>query len=162
MQTGPEAEHSVSRFVNRVSGPAERGDSSLVHLLMLQGFVVCKFTYHHAPIVAALKPLQTRVCRDGWLLPDIVRSPVAIASPAPNAQRPSKNCQDKLSTGGKPSSGSLTTFLEKVEARQRFLLCIGEQRKKIQRLVIVVDHKPIPCNAQTLLAAFDALFKAFL
>ncbi|KAI9533059.1 hypothetical protein NQZ68_026612 [Dissostichus eleginoides] len=55
---------------------------------------------------------------------------------------------------------SLTTFLEKVEARQPFLLCIGEQRKKIQRFVIVVDHKPIPCNAQTSVAAFDALFKA--
>ncbi|KAI9526693.1 hypothetical protein NQZ68_036958 [Dissostichus eleginoides] len=59
-----------------------------------------------------------------------------------------------------PQGASLTTFLEKVEARQPFLLCIGEQRKKIQRLVIVVEHKPIPCNAQTLVAAFDALFKA--
>ncbi|XP_076153829.1 uncharacterized protein LOC143137422 isoform X2 [Alosa pseudoharengus] len=55
---------------------------------------------------------------------------------------------------------SLTTFLEKVDARQPFLLCIGEQKKRIQRFFIVVDQKPIPSNAQTTVAAFDELFKA--
>lgn len=54
---------------------------------------------------------------------------------------------------------SLTTFLDKVDARQPFLLCIGEQKKKIARFFIVVDQKAIPCNAQTSVAAFDALFK---
>lgn len=55
---------------------------------------------------------------------------------------------------------SLTTFLEKVDARQPFLLCVGEQRKDIQRFFIVVDQKPIPCSASTSVAAFDDLFKA--
>ncbi|KAK0155497.1 hypothetical protein N1851_002087 [Merluccius polli] len=54
---------------------------------------------------------------------------------------------------------SLTTFLDKVDARQPFLLCIGEQKKKIARFFIVVDQKAIPCNAQTSVAAFDVLFK---
>ncbi|XP_062250621.1 uncharacterized protein LOC133960013 [Platichthys flesus] len=54
---------------------------------------------------------------------------------------------------------SLTTFLDKVDARQPFLLCIGEQKKKIERFFIVVDQKAIPCNAQTSVAAFDVLFK---
>ncbi|XP_073349133.1 uncharacterized protein [Pagrus major] len=55
---------------------------------------------------------------------------------------------------------SLTTFLEKVDTRQPFLLCIGEQKKKTQRFFIIVDQKPIPSNAQTTVAAFDELFKA--
>ncbi|KAM9385553.1 uncharacterized protein KZ484_007049 [Pholidichthys leucotaenia] len=55
---------------------------------------------------------------------------------------------------------SLTTFLEKVDARQPFLLCIGEQKKKIQRFFIVVDQKAIPCSAEMWVAAFDGLFKA--
>ncbi|XP_029918844.1 uncharacterized protein LOC115367312 [Myripristis murdjan] len=55
---------------------------------------------------------------------------------------------------------SLTTFLEKVDARQPFLLCIGEQKKKIERFFIVVDQKALPCNALTSVAAFDGLFKA--
>ncbi|XP_041660828.1 uncharacterized protein LOC121521139 [Cheilinus undulatus] len=55
---------------------------------------------------------------------------------------------------------SLTTFLDKVDAIQPFLLCIGEQKKKIQRFFIVVDKKVIPCDAQTSVAAFDVLFKA--
>ncbi|XP_051794862.1 uncharacterized protein LOC110957375 isoform X2 [Acanthochromis polyacanthus] len=54
---------------------------------------------------------------------------------------------------------SLTTFLDKVDARQPFLLCIGEQKKKITRFFIVVDQKAIPCSAQTSVAAFDVLFK---
>ncbi|KAF7651240.1 hypothetical protein LDENG_00113740 [Lucifuga dentata] len=55
---------------------------------------------------------------------------------------------------------SVTTFLETTDARQPFLLCIGEQKNKIQRFFIAVDQKPIPCKAQTSVAAFDELFKA--
>ncbi|XP_042082578.1 uncharacterized protein LOC102307055 isoform X2 [Haplochromis burtoni] len=55
---------------------------------------------------------------------------------------------------------SLTTFLEKANTRQPFLLCIGEQKKNIQRFFIVVDQKAIPCDAPTSVAAFDGLFKA--
>ncbi|KAF6726458.1 hypothetical protein FQA47_020344 [Oryzias melastigma] len=55
---------------------------------------------------------------------------------------------------------SLTAFLEKVDARQPFLLCVGEQRKEIQRFFIMVDQKPIPSSALTSVAAFDVLFKA--
>ncbi|CAL8348271.1 uncharacterized protein LOC115556062 isoform X2 [Gadus morhua] len=55
---------------------------------------------------------------------------------------------------------SLTTFLEKVDARQPFLLCTGQQKKKVERFFIVVDNKPIPCNALTSVGAFDGLFKA--
>ncbi|KAA8587318.1 hypothetical protein FQN60_016180 [Etheostoma spectabile] len=54
----------------------------------------------------------------------------------------------------------LTTFLDKVDARQPFLLRTGEQKKKIQKFCIVVDQKAIPCEAQTSVAAFDVLFKA--
>ncbi|XP_023808216.1 uncharacterized protein LOC111946938 [Oryzias latipes] len=55
---------------------------------------------------------------------------------------------------------SLNTFLEKVDVRQPFLLCVGEQRKEIRRFFIMVDQKPIPCSALTSVAAFDVLFKA--
>lgn len=55
---------------------------------------------------------------------------------------------------------SLTTFLEKANTRQPFLLCIGEQKKNIQRFFIIVDQKAIPCDAPTSAAAFDGLFKA--
>lgn len=55
---------------------------------------------------------------------------------------------------------SLTTFLEKANTRQPFLLCIGEQKKNIQRFFIIVDQKAIPCDAPTSVAAFDGLFKA--
>ncbi|MED6269120.1 hypothetical protein CHARACLAT_029948 [Characodon lateralis] len=55
---------------------------------------------------------------------------------------------------------SLTTFLEKNDTRQPFLLSIGEQKKNIQRFYIVVDQKAIPCDAPTSAAAFDKLFKA--
>ncbi|XP_056452582.1 uncharacterized protein LOC130387494 isoform X4 [Gadus chalcogrammus] len=55
---------------------------------------------------------------------------------------------------------SLTTFLEKVDARQPFLLCTGKHKKKVERFFIVVDNKPIPCNALTSVGAFDGLFKA--
>ncbi|KAM7423196.1 hypothetical protein PAMA_010972 [Pampus argenteus] len=54
---------------------------------------------------------------------------------------------------------SLSTFLEKVDGRQPFLLGIGEQRKKITRFFIVVDQKALPCKALTSVAAFDVLFK---
>ncbi|XP_047455070.1 uncharacterized protein LOC125016563 isoform X2 [Mugil cephalus] len=54
---------------------------------------------------------------------------------------------------------NLTTFLDQVDARQPFLLCIGEQKKKIARFFIVVNQKDIPCNTQTSVAAFDVLFK---
>lgn len=43
---------------------------------------------------------------------------------------------------------------------QPFLLCIGEQKNRIQRFHVIVDQKPIPCKAQTSVAAFDELFKA--
>ncbi|XP_035760815.1 uncharacterized protein LOC102792227 [Neolamprologus brichardi] len=43
---------------------------------------------------------------------------------------------------------------------QPFLLCIGEQKKNIQRFFIIVDQKAIPCDAPTSVAAFDGLFKA--
>ncbi|XP_034530081.1 uncharacterized protein LOC117805460 [Notolabrus celidotus] len=55
---------------------------------------------------------------------------------------------------------SLTTFLDKVDARQPFPLCIGEQKKKMEKFFIIVDQKAIPCDAQTSVAAFDVLFKA--
>lgn len=60
----------------------------------------------------------------------------------------------------KPQEGAgLTTFLEKADARQPFLLCIGEQKKKIQRFFIVVNQKAIPCSAQASVAAFDVVFR---
>ncbi|KAL3999310.1 N-acetylglutamate synthase [Sarotherodon galilaeus] len=55
---------------------------------------------------------------------------------------------------------SLTTLLEKADARQPFLLCTGEQKKNFQRFFIVVGQKAIPCDAPTSVAAFDGLFKA--
>lgn len=55
---------------------------------------------------------------------------------------------------------SLSTFLDTVELRQPFLLCIGKTKKMITRFYIIMDHKAIPCAALTTLAAFDTLFKA--
>ncbi|KAK7925061.1 hypothetical protein WMY93_007371 [Mugilogobius chulae] len=55
---------------------------------------------------------------------------------------------------------SISTFLEKVNVRQPFLLCIGEHKKKIENFFIVMDKGVLPCAAQTGLAAFDTLFKA--
>ena len=55
---------------------------------------------------------------------------------------------------------SMTTFLESADTRQPFLLCIGEQKKDIQRFYLIIDGKPIPCKAHTSVAAFDELFKA--
>ncbi|XP_019115208.2 uncharacterized protein LOC109138679 [Larimichthys crocea] len=55
---------------------------------------------------------------------------------------------------------SVETFLGSVEPGQPFLLCVGEQKNNIQRFYVIVDHKAIPCKAQTSLAAFDELFKA--
>ncbi|KAK7938990.1 hypothetical protein WMY93_002316 [Mugilogobius chulae] len=55
---------------------------------------------------------------------------------------------------------SLSTFLEQVNVRQPFLLCIGEHKKKIEKFFIVMDKVVLPCAAQTGLAAFDTLFKA--
>lgn len=54
---------------------------------------------------------------------------------------------------------SLTTFLERIDVTQPFLLCIGEQKNRIERFYVTVDQKPIPCKAQTSVAAFDELFK---
>ncbi|XP_058264609.1 uncharacterized protein LOC131365970 [Hemibagrus wyckioides] len=55
---------------------------------------------------------------------------------------------------------SVETFLAGVKSGQPFLLRVGEQRNNIQRFYVILDHKPIPCKAQTSLAAFDELFKA--
>ncbi|XP_047197196.1 uncharacterized protein LOC118114493, partial [Hippoglossus stenolepis] len=55
---------------------------------------------------------------------------------------------------------SVETFLARLEPGQPFLLCVGEQKNNIQRFYVIVDHKAIPCKAQTSLAAFDELFKA--
>ncbi|XP_056287411.1 uncharacterized protein LOC130204607 [Pseudoliparis swirei] len=55
---------------------------------------------------------------------------------------------------------SIETFLERLEPGQPILLCVGEEKNNIQRFYVIVDHKAIPCKAQTSLAAFDELFKA--
>lgn len=55
---------------------------------------------------------------------------------------------------------SVETFLAGVEPGQPFLLCVGEKKNSIQRYYVIIDHKAIPCKAQTSLAAFDELFKA--
>ena len=55
---------------------------------------------------------------------------------------------------------SVETFLESLEPGQPILLCVGEQKNNLQRFYVIVDHKAIPCKAQTSLAAFDELFKA--
>lgn len=55
---------------------------------------------------------------------------------------------------------SVTTFIESADTRQPFLLCIGEQKKDIQKFYVIIDQKPIPCKAYTSVAAFDELFKA--
>lgn len=55
---------------------------------------------------------------------------------------------------------SIPLFLEKCGAVQPFLLCVGENRKSIQRYFVIVDMKAIPCKAQTSVGAFDELFKA--
>nr|XP_055045814.1 uncharacterized protein LOC129431790 isoform X1 [Misgurnus anguillicaudatus]XP_055045815.1 uncharacterized protein LOC129431790 isoform X1 [Misgurnus anguillicaudatus] len=55
---------------------------------------------------------------------------------------------------------SIPAFLEKFGSAQPFLLCIGENKKSIQRFFLVVDMKAIPCKAQTSVGAFDELFKA--
>ncbi|XP_056270660.1 uncharacterized protein LOC130193879 isoform X2 [Pseudoliparis swirei] len=55
---------------------------------------------------------------------------------------------------------SVETFLESLEPGQPILLCVGEEKNNIQRFYVIVDHKAIPCKAQTSLAAFDELFKA--
>ncbi|XP_035984719.1 uncharacterized protein LOC118558304 isoform X2 [Fundulus heteroclitus] len=55
---------------------------------------------------------------------------------------------------------SFTTFLARVGSTQPFLLCVGENKSTIQRFYIILDQKPIPCVAQTAVAAFDKLFKA--
>ncbi|XP_041922680.1 uncharacterized protein LOC121718890 isoform X2 [Alosa sapidissima] len=54
---------------------------------------------------------------------------------------------------------SIQIFLTNLEPSQPFLLCIGEQKNKIQKFYIIVDSKAIPCRAQTSVAAFDELFK---
>ncbi|XP_014844939.1 PREDICTED: uncharacterized protein LOC106919223 isoform X2 [Poecilia mexicana] len=55
---------------------------------------------------------------------------------------------------------SMATFLGKVGSAQPFLLCVGEKKSSIQKFYIILDQKPIPCVAQTAVAAFDELFKA--
>ncbi|XP_014909452.1 uncharacterized protein LOC106960717 isoform X2 [Poecilia latipinna] len=55
---------------------------------------------------------------------------------------------------------SMATFLGKVGSAQLFLLCVGEKKSSIQKFYIILDQKPIPCVAQTAVAAFDELFKA--
>ncbi|XP_051233089.1 uncharacterized protein LOC127350458 [Dicentrarchus labrax] len=55
---------------------------------------------------------------------------------------------------------SVETFLAGVEPGEPFLLCVGEKKNSIQRYYVIIDHKAIPCKAQTSLAAFDVLFKA--
>lgn len=55
---------------------------------------------------------------------------------------------------------SLTTFLERVDLTQPLLLCIGEQKNRIEIFYVMVDQNPIPCKVQTSVAAFDELFKA--
>ncbi|XP_030608908.1 uncharacterized protein LOC115796684 isoform X1 [Archocentrus centrarchus] len=55
---------------------------------------------------------------------------------------------------------SMATFLAKVGSAQPFLLCVGEKKSRIQKFYIILDQKPIPCVAQTAVAAFDELFKA--
>ncbi len=58
------------------------------------------------------------------------------------------------------TGASVETFLANLEPGQSFLLCVGEQKKNIQRFYVITDHKAIPCKAQTSLAAFDELFQA--
>ncbi|XP_058505767.1 uncharacterized protein LOC131472512 isoform X2 [Solea solea] len=55
---------------------------------------------------------------------------------------------------------SMATFLGRIGSAQPFLLCVGEKKSSIQKFYIVLDQKPIPCVAQTAVAAFDELFKA--
>ncbi|XP_055020242.1 uncharacterized protein LOC110172807 [Boleophthalmus pectinirostris] len=55
---------------------------------------------------------------------------------------------------------SVSTFLETVEQRQPFLLCVGERKKHIEEFFVVIDQTALPCAAESTLAAFDALFKA--
>ncbi|KAJ0000578.1 hypothetical protein NQD34_012420 [Periophthalmus magnuspinnatus] len=55
---------------------------------------------------------------------------------------------------------SVSSFLETVEQRHPFLLCVGEQKKQIETFFVVVDQTAVPCAAETTLAAFDTLFKA--
>ncbi|KAK0152762.1 Proton myo-inositol cotransporter [Merluccius polli] len=58
------------------------------------------------------------------------------------------------------NGASVETFLAGVALGQPFLLCVGQKKNSIQRYYIIIDHKAIPCKAQTSLAAFDELFKA--
>lgn len=51
-------------------------------------------------------------------------------------------------------------FLSSLEPCQPFMLCVAEQKNKIHRFYIIADMQPIPCRAQTSVAAFDELFKA--
>ncbi|XP_063076104.1 uncharacterized protein LOC134466140 [Engraulis encrasicolus] len=55
---------------------------------------------------------------------------------------------------------SMTTYLQDVAATQPFLLCVGENKSKIQKYYIVLDQKALPCMAHTAVAAFDELFKS--
>ncbi|KAL2086018.1 hypothetical protein ACEWY4_017077 [Coilia grayii] len=55
---------------------------------------------------------------------------------------------------------SMVTYLQGVASTQPFLLCVGEKKSKIQKYYIILDQKALPCVAQTVVAAFDELFKA--
>ncbi|XP_071399447.1 uncharacterized protein [Centroberyx affinis] len=58
------------------------------------------------------------------------------------------------------SGASVEIFLAGVAPGQPFLLCVGQKKNSIQHYYIIIDHKAIPCKAQTSLSAFDELFKA--
>ncbi|XP_043957709.1 uncharacterized protein LOC122822820 [Gambusia affinis] len=51
---------------------------------------------------------------------------------------------------------SMATLLGKVGSAQPFLLCVGEKKSSFLKFYIL-DQKPIPCVAQTAVAAFDEL-----
>lgn len=54
----------------------------------------------------------------------------------------------------------MVNYLQDVASTQPFLLCIGENKSKIQKYYIILDQKALPCMAHTAVAAFDELFKA--
>ncbi|KAL2095579.1 hypothetical protein ACEWY4_007727 [Coilia grayii] len=55
---------------------------------------------------------------------------------------------------------SMVTYLQGVASTQPLLLCVGEKKSKIQKYYIILDQKALPCVAQTVVAAFNELFKA--
>ncbi|KAK7886627.1 hypothetical protein WMY93_026248 [Mugilogobius chulae] len=55
---------------------------------------------------------------------------------------------------------SVSTFLQTVDQRHPFLLCVGERKRQIETFFVVIDRTAVPCAAESTLAAFDTLFKA--